>query len=212
MNQIKLDVPFVDFKADDVNSVASTVETLSFNKIDQFPWGPPAEKPIVNFKIAHNNHFILLHYNVMESEILARYTKHNDPVYTDSCVEFFISFDGDDNYYNFEMNPLGTILSACGPDRNKRESQPETLIDTIKTQTKLTRNGSKHFNWELTALIPQEAFMYRNMNSLSGLKATANFYKCGDDLKNPHYISWGNIQTPNPDFHQPPFFGEINFL
>ncbi len=207
-----MNVPYIEFQPDNTESVSDAIAQLSYNKIDQFPWAVPTNKPVVNFKIAHNNHFILLHYNVVESEILARYTKHNDPVYTDSCVEFFISFEGDENYYNFELNCLGTCLSACGPNRNKRESLPINLINTIRTQTKLERNGSDQFNWELTVLIPQEAFIYKNLNSLSGKKATANFYKCGDDLKDPHYISWSNIRTPQPDFHQPPFFGELNFL
>lgn len=207
-----MDVPYFNFQPENQESVFSTLAQLSDNKIDQFPWGVPPDKPRVRFKIAHNNHFILVHYTVFEAEILARYTKHNEPVYRDSCVEFFLSFEADENYYNFELNCLGTCLSACGPSRDKRESLPVSLIETIRTQTTLSRHGSKRFNWELTVLIPQEAFIYKNISRLSGKRATANFYKCGDDLEHPHYISWGNIRTPQPDFHQPSFFGEINFL
>ncbi len=207
-----MNVPFIDFNPEKQESVLKAIDQTTFNNIDQFPWGAPEKKPVVNFKIAHNNDFILLHYKVLESEILARYTKHNDPVYTDSCVEFFISFEEDENYYNFEFNCLGTCLSACGPNRDKRESLPVSLIETIRTQTKLGRHGSEQFNWELSILIPKEAFIYKNITKLSGKKATANFYKCGDDLKQPHFISWSNIQAPHPNFHLPDFFGELNFL
>lgn len=34
----------------------------------------------------------------------------------------------------------------------------------------------------------------------------ANFYKCGDDLPAPYYLSWNKIIAPKPDFHYPDFF------
>jgi hypothetical protein len=49
------------------------------------------------------------------------------------------------------------------------------------------------------------------IRNLSGVQAQANFYKCGDKLKQPHYLSWKPVLTSNPDFHQPKYFGEISF-
>lgn len=37
----------------------------------------------------------------------------------------------------------------------------------------------------------------------------ANFYKCGDGLTVPHYLSWSPIVTEKPDFHRPEFFNQI---
>ena len=39
----------------------------------------------------------------------------------------------------------------------------------------------------------------------------ANFYKCGDRLKQQHYLSWNPIDLPRPNFHCPEFFGELTF-
>jgi len=33
----------------------------------------------------------------------------------------------------------------------------------------------------------------------------ANFYKCGDELPLPHYLSWNPIYTETPDFYRPDF-------
>ncbi len=40
---------------------------------------------------------------------------------------------------------------------------------------------------------------------------SANFYKCGDKLTVPHFVTWNSIGTNKPDFHQPKFFGELYF-
>ena len=39
----------------------------------------------------------------------------------------------------------------------------------------------------------------------------ANFYKCGDELQTPHFLSWNPIQIEQPDFHRPDFFGTLEF-
>ncbi len=44
-----------------------------------------------------------------------------------------------------------------------------------------------------------------------GHRAAANFYKCGDETAVPHYGAWSPIDTPQPDFHRPEFFGEVVF-
>jgi Carbohydrate-binding family 9 len=46
---------------------------------------------------------------------------------------------------------------------------------------------------------------------MEGKKCKANFYKCGDKLAQPHFLAWNRIETPEPDFHQPAFFGDIEF-
>jgi hypothetical protein len=39
----------------------------------------------------------------------------------------------------------------------------------------------------------------------------ANFYKCGDETANKHYLSWSPIDLRSPDFHRPEYFGVITF-
>ena len=62
----------------------------------------------------------ILRMTCAEKEPLRRYRQYNDPVYTDSCLEFFCDWLGDGRYVNMEMNALGTLLSCIGPDRHDR--------------------------------------------------------------------------------------------
>jgi len=61
----------------------------------------PAEGVIVSFDIRHRGTSILLKYLVQEPQLRAVNMEYNSPVWEDSCVEFFLSLEGDNSYYNF---------------------------------------------------------------------------------------------------------------
>ena len=39
----------------------------------------------------------------------------------------------------------------------------------------------------------------------------ANFYKCGDNMPQKHYLSWHPIEIEKPNFHRPDHFGTLYF-
>jgi len=188
-------------------------QTVS-NRINILNWENFTYRPKVNFRIGHVQNEIWLKYEVNEKHILARETKINGDVYKDSCVEFFISFDGK-NYYNFEFNCIGTIHLAYGPGReNRKLVNPET-IKKIAIESSLGsqpfEEKTGNFDWEMMIRIPVECFAFDQIKSLNRLKATANFYKCGNDTSEPHYLTWNPVKTEKPDYHRPEFFGRIYF-
>ena len=65
--------------------------------------------------------------------------------------------------------------------------------------------------WNLALIIPVEAFFHHAIISLEGMPMRANFYKCGDKLTKPHFLSWQKITVDHPDFHRPEFFGSLLF-
>lgn len=212
---MSFEIPLLnDFNPQKQNSCEG-LEHLPFQKIEHFPWEEVEPKPQVKFKIAHSNNYVLVQFYVCEDEILARCTQANQPVYEDSCVEFFIAFDGDENYYNFEFNCLGTCLAAYGKNRDQRENFSAIEIGKIISQTVLERNSKQDnlpFHWQLAVAIPVGFFAASSISELKGQKAKANFYKCGDKLSKPHFMSWKNIETSEPNFHQAQFFGEVLFV
>lgn len=182
--------------------------------IDNLLWSDTGYFPSVNFSIAHTENGIALKYFVEEQYTQATYKTVNDPVYKDSCVELFISFADDQNYYNLEFNALGTALVGFGKDRNGREAVPDDKVSGIKTLSNIKwANDPAGFNtWELTLLVPFSIFVYHDVKTLNGTTSKANFFKCGDDLPEPHFISWSNIDSPVPDFHLSQFFGTVKFI
>lgn len=166
------------------------------------------------FNIAHNRDNIYLSFSVTEPYVKAQFTKINEPVWEDSCLEFFITFDNE-NYYNFEFNCIGNVLVGYGPDKNNRTHIDESVLRNIITTPSLGRNKidivDRKTEWTLDVIIPKSVFIHSQIESLVGLKTKSNFYKCGDKLAVPHFLSWNPIETEEPNFHKPEFFGELVF-
>lgn len=189
--------------------------SLRLNKLERYsleftPWRSYPYKPSVQFSIAHNNDCVFLKYYVKEKFIRAAAGKINGAVWEDTCVEFFVSFD-ENNYYNLEFNCIGTMLVGFGKEKKDRQLIPDEAIQKIKYQTIIHNQSEDHIQWELTLAIPLNVFTYHQLSSLAGKQCRANFYKCGDALPEPHFVSWSNIEAPEPDFHLPEFFGTLIF-
>jgi hypothetical protein len=175
-----------------------------------------AEDISVSFKIGHDGRNIYLSYLVEEPQVRAVNTALNSPVWEDSCVEFFFSPGGDRKYYyNFEFNAIGTVLGAYGKDRHQREHLTESVLSQVITEPSLGREpiaGSREpSTWNLQVKIPVGVLIHHKIEDLSGMVAYGNFYKCGDKLDHPHYLSWEPVPSPNPDFHLPIHFGLLSF-
>lgn len=177
-------------------------------------WRAFPYKPELNFRIAHSGDEIWLKYDVREKNILARETQTNGDVYKDSTVEFFVSLDGK-NYYNFEFNCIGTRHLGYGPGRSNRSPVKPALVEKIEVVSSLGSQAFEEkkgdFRWEMTIRIPTECFAFDKLESFNNLEAAGNFYKCGDETSEPHFVSWNPIETENPDYHRPEFFGKISF-
>lgn len=197
-----------------IGEVSALLDKQQSNPIDIAPWPAYPDKPSVFFKIGHNGSHLFVKYDVKETEVLARYKKINDPVYKDSCVEFFISFDNDKDYYNIEFNRLGTCLGRFGAQRNNRVEISAEILKTIRYERMLrpTNTADLAINWTLTVAVPIQVFCFHSLGSLPDKSSRMNFFKCGDDLSQPHYLAWNNIISPEPDFHLPEFFGKVEFM
>src|SRR5438067_8231103 len=212
MKSIK--VPFYGNSTRDVSikGISALLDKEIKHTLDYTPWSESKDKTSVSFSILHTADSINLKYYVTEEHLRIHYFTDNDPVYKDSCVEFFISLNGEKEYYNFEFNSIGNCLAEYGPDRYNRKRLPLSIIEQIKHKTMINRESiDNQINWELTLAIPVSVFCHHRISSLKGMNGAANLHKCGDDLPKPHYLCWSNIESPAPDFHLRSFFGNIEF-
>lgn len=172
---------------------------------EEFPYTPDA-----SFQILHTDDHVVLHYLIEEEDIKAVHTRTNEAVWEDSCVEFFVSFDQGEHYFNVEFNVLGAGLIGFGSvDKPSRRRLSEEVVAQVSTFTTV-RNVRSQKSWGLVLVLPAEILL-QGATSLRGIDASANFYKCGDKLPKPHFLSWSSIDFPKPNFHLPQFFGKIKF-
>ena len=184
-------------------------------KLETVNWVEFPYLPEVSVQAAFNEEELFLQYKVLEQSVKAEIAESNGKVWTDSCVEFFVSPEGNDEYYNIEINAIGTILLGFRKKGDPSQHAGADIIDSIRVVSSL---GDSPFpelkgetDWQITVAIPWEVFFKHELLPVSGKKMRGNFYKCGDDLSVPHFVSWTRIKTEKPSFHEPEFFGGLEF-
>ena len=192
--------------------LSSLIDGFQTQEIIYTPWKDFPYKPEVRVAIAHSEDCIFLKYFVTENAIRAVNSQINSSVWEDSCVEFFIHFNDDKGYYNFEFNCIGTQLGGFGKTRSERDLLPVEVVGAIQTESFISKVKVKEaIYWELSVAIPLKVFIHHPISSLSGQEGRVNFHKCGDKLPMPHFLTWNNIHSAEPNFHLPEFFGEVYF-
>ena len=195
--------------------IARLTEAAAWNEIDTVNWPEYPYRPSVRFRMAYNDSAFLLHYRVEEKHIRAAATVDNGEVWKDSCVEFFVLPGDDGIYYNFEFNCTGRCLLSAGLSRAGRESAPLAVIAQISRFSGITIDAPStdagNAKWEMLLAIPYTCFFKHPGFLPAGKTVRANFYKCGDDLPEPHFLSWNPVEAKQPDFHRPECFGRVKF-
>lgn len=198
-------IPFSDKAAE------SEAESL---KIDHQNWISPLHAPETEAAISHNGQSIQINFSVKEKSTRSLVREINGPVWTDSCVEFFISPRTDGRYYNFEFNSAGCMFGGYGSGRD-RELLPPGILQSIKRTSFIgiapIEPQTGNFEWQLKVNIPVSAFIYDTIKNLNGLCGMGNFYKCGDLTPDPHYLSLWPVDSERPDFHRYTSFRKIIF-
>lgn len=212
-----LKIPFLKPSNSDsaLSEISLLLQESESNIIGYAPWQKSFKIPVVSFSIAYADDCLYLKYRVEENCIIAKFREINDPVYKDSCVEFFVAFEDDESYYNLEFNCLGTVLAAYGPGKENRIILPKELLKGITSETFIRspiENDNNDIIWEIILSIPIKTFLFHQLDNLSKKICRVNFYKCGDDLPEPHFLCWNNIVHDTPNFHLPAYFGLAKFL
>jgi len=184
-------------------------------RIKDYLWMENDYRPEVVVKACYSKEYIYVKFLVYEKRVKATYLNLGDPVYKDSCVEFFINLFPTEKkeYFNIELNAIGTIKMGYGIKRNRKYLTVSELND-LKVITSIKKpvtgfHGSDH--WKLYCAIPIKVFEKVYNRKFKGYGAIGNFYKCGDETEFKHYGMWNLIDNPKPDFHLPEYFGKIIF-
>lgn len=139
----------------------------------------------------------------------AVYTKRDEPIYKDSCLEFFCRpFADDTRYFNFEINPNGAYLSEIGSSRGDRKFIKELTDAEPSVEVLSVSDG-----WGVSLFIPEQLISEAFGKEFSMDKTeylSVNFYKCGEETDSPHFSSAFFVDTPAPDFHRPEYFGKLH--
>ncbi len=186
--------------------------------IENYLWLDNGYRPRVEVKVGYTGRFIYTSFLVFEKRVRIRYLDFQDPVWKDSCVEFFIDPfpEKERGYINIETNASGAMLIAFGPDRENRAPIPKEDLPGFEIAASIKgKIDGEHGadSWTLGYRLPLALFEnYYGASVTPGRQARANFFKCGDETDPPHFGAWNPVLVASPDFHRPEFFGRVLFL
>lgn len=198
----------------------STWKEILHADIDNFMGDKPAHFPVTQVKMAYDNSAIYVKFKVNDRYVKAVYSSHQDPVYKDSCVEFFFTPGSDisEGYFNLEMNCIGIMLFHHQKiPRQNAVAISELDVEKVEVVTSLTGvinpERAEKVSWIVSYKIPFSILKKYHSFDIPepGTVWRANFYKCADETSHPHWLTWAPIDNPSPDFHRPEFFGELHF-
>ena len=179
-------------------------DTVEYTEMLSYHWEAPVPyRPRCFFRICRAAGLgIVCDLLAYEEHPLTLCSKRDDPVYTDSCLEFFAQpVVGRSEYINVECNSAGVYLSQFGSSREGRTYLKE-LTSLTPDVTPFCGSDSHGKYWGVRIILS-----YSLLDSLYGCDTSAqtglsaNFYKCGDETEAPHYIAFSPVDKMPPGFH-----------
>ena len=149
---------------------------------------------------------IFVHLSCKEKNIRKECTHKFDPIYEDSCLEFFIRPTDDIHFFNIEFN------ANCAVFLGYSKGKPNIIrlilpnhMETFKPVVNFTADG-----WEIFYKVPFALIQnfFHDFEPKSGLEFRGNCFKCGDKTVHPHYLMWNPIPE-GISFHAPDHFGRM---
>lgn len=173
-----------------------------------YPWDENGYKPEVLFTLGVNEDGFTMHIVTQESNPRREETKQLNFVHFDSCVEWFVNFlpRECDRYFNFEVNANGVMYVAFRKDRYDFKVLDPEDVEALGIKAVIHPES-----WEISYTVPFTLIekYIPGYQFKEGMTIRANFYKCGEKTRMPHFGIWNGPFTEKPDFHRPEFFADV---
>ena len=212
-------------KIPDPISIDSKWDKSTWKNIDSLAissdngWGP-SYKPRTEAKLSYDDENLYVIFRVEDRFLKCVTKKHNGLVWRDSCVEFFFlpNLFGPPHYFNLEVNCAGFVYMAFQRvpriDFDLISVRDIESIEIAHSHKDPVKKEIEHsIKWTVEYRLPFQLLKkYADINiPTKGVAWKANFYKCAENNSHPHWLSWNEIDHPEPNFHLPEYFGTLRF-
>lgn len=185
-------------------------EKACWHRLTSYHWeSDPPYRPNTYFKVGVVGEDLVAKLQCYEENPRAVYTERDDPIYRDSCLEFFVApIEGREEYINIEMNSNGAFLCEFGKGKYDRAFVSSLTASSPIVETFQGEDVNGSF-WGVKATLMKDFLseLYKiEKNEIDFSTVRANFYKCGDDCEIQHYLAFSPVTTLPPGFHNPECF------
>lgn len=179
-------------------------------------------RPVTAARLLYDDEALHGIFLVQDRYVRGRFTRFQDPVWRDSCVEFFVQPGGAGPYFNFEFACGGAFLAHYVTDPRRSGGKVAGFTPLAESDAAAVRvyhslpavvepEISQPTLWRLEFAIPLALLAkYAEFSRpAAGHIWRANFYKCAEENSHPHWAAWAPVDELN--FHLPRCFGTLRF-
>lgn len=182
-----------------------------------------SHRPKTLVRLLHSSDALHVAFLVHDRYVRAQQKNYQDPVYLDSCVEFFVKPQNAKGYFNFETNCVGAMLISYVEDPTRT---PSGLAKATRVPVELAKEIQIYHSLDLpddNEIVEPTIWMIQYSLPLSILEHfvgklkpikescwKGNFYKCAEQVSHPHWASWQPL-ADELNFHRPDLFGDLHF-
>ena len=181
-----------------------------FHRLTSYHWeSDPPYRPCTYFKMGVVGENLVATLICYEENPKTVYSKRDEPIYKDSCLEFFVApFEDKEEYINVEMNSSGAFLCEFGKGKYDRAFVSALVMSSPMVES-FKGEDSNGAYWGVTVTLSPDFLseLYKiKKDEIKFSTVKANFYKCGDDCDISHYLAYSPVTTLPPGFHNPDCF------
>ena len=158
-------------------------------------------------RIGRRGDVLCVRFDGRDEGVVATHTRRDAPIWEEDVFEVFLS-PGEGPaplYYEFEVNPLGTLFDARveSPDLGRATMRVETAWDCPGFSARVTRGPER---WSASLRIPLAELASGPIPP----RWRANFYRI-DRGGRDEFSAWSPTLADPADFHVPECFGTLRF-
>jgi Carbohydrate-binding family 9 len=178
---------------------------LRLHLVDAVDGGPPGRPTVL--RLGHRAGRLLVRFDGRDPSVVATILARDGDLFAEDVCEVFLGPESTPAvYYEFEINPLGTVFDAriASPDLDRRTMRVDRAWRCPGLRTRSLRRPGR---WSAVFSIPLRE-LYEESDSSGGIWR-ANFFRIDRDISGDEYTAWRPTGQTPPNFHVPERFGTL---
>lgn len=201
----ELVVPFAQFSIEEPWDVPEVCDRVELRRTTD----GGAARQRTTAAIYFDDEILTVVFGGVDDRVVATLLQHDEPLYQEDVVEVFLAPSRLEEYFEIEVNPLGTTFDA-------RIESPDGVRSTMKTDLEWTcvglfaglrRDGEA---FDVVMRIPFAAL--GRTAPKDGETWRCNLFRIDrDPAHGDDFLAWQPTMRTPPDFHVPAAFGTLRF-
>ena len=204
-------VPFAHFSIEEPWEVPQVCDRVELRRATD---GGPARQQ-TSAALYFDDEMLTIVFAGIDDRVVATHRQHDAPLYEEDVVEVFLAPARLEEYFEIEVNPLGTTFDA-------RIESPDGVRSTMKTDTGWTCEGlfagirrdiaGRIAGATLDVVIRIPFASLGRATPADGETWRGNLFRIDrDPALGDDFLAWQPTMRKPPDFHVPAAFGTLRF-